>query len=104
MASTYHTHTTGSLAGSWKESDCPGTGKCGGGDGGRVSGGRAGTEDVLFYKCGTKLLVPRKGGAISWLAGGIRGDVCVAAFNLLMRKIYPSCLWWGEFRDKHDIV
>lgn len=26
---------------------------------------------------------------MSWLAEGIRG-VCVAAFNLLMRKIYPS--------------
>lgn len=41
---------------------------------------------------------------MNWFAGGIRGDMCVAAFNLLMRKIYPSCLWWGEFRDKHDVV
>lgn len=41
---------------------------------------------------------------MSWFAGGIRRDMFVAAFNLLMRKTYPSCLWWGEFRDKHDIV
>lgn len=31
---TYGTHTTGSLAESWKKSDCPDTEKCGGGDGG----------------------------------------------------------------------
>lgn len=31
---TPRTHTTGSLAGSWKKSDCPGTEKSGGGDGG----------------------------------------------------------------------
>lgn len=30
---TYQTHTTASLARSWKKSDCPGTEKCGGGDG-----------------------------------------------------------------------
>lgn len=24
-------------------------------------------------------------------------------FNLLMRKIYPGCLWWGEFRDEHGV-
>lgn len=97
-------HTAVSLAGSRNNSACPGTEKCGGDDVGGWLGGGADTEEVSFYRCVTKELATRKGQDISWLAGGIRGDVCAAGFNLLMRKIYPSCLRWGEFRDARGVA
>lgn len=65
-----------------------------------MAGGRAGVEDVSFHKCVTKGRVRRKGRDVSWLAGRLGGDVCATGLNLLMRKIYPSCLWWGKARDE----
>lgn len=69
-----------------------------------MAGGKPGIEEVSFYECVSEELVPGRGQGISWLARGIRGDVCATGFNLLMRIISPSCLWWGELRDKNGVA